>query len=136
MERPFRQKLSQDFFAFALNVGITPTPISQAVQQATVDSLYTTIVFSLRLAAANTVFIGGQNINAALFNGMEVVQGNPIALKIKNDRQLYELQGPIVDGLCTVPDGIPFVAWDVSRLFAVAVAPTVMGVILFKEPFI
>lgn len=136
MERPFRQKLTQDFFPFALNVGITPTPISQAVQQATVDSLYTTILFSLRVAAANTVWIGGQNISATLFNGMEIVQGAPIALKIDQQRQIYEIQAPIVDQLCTVPDGIPFVAWDVSRLFAVAVAPTVMGVILFKEPFI
>jgi hypothetical protein len=136
MERPYRQKLAQDFFAFPLTVGVTPTPIGQAVQQATVDSLYTTILFSLRVSAANTVFIGGQNINAALFNGLEIVQGNPIALNIRQDRQLYELQAPMVDQLCTAPDGIPFIAWDISRLFAVAVAPTVMGVILFKEPFI
>jgi hypothetical protein len=136
MERPFRQKLSQDFFAFALNVGVTPTPINQAVQQATVDSLYTTVVFSLRSTAANPVFIGGQNIDITKFNGMEIIPGTPIAWKINNERQLYELQGPVVDSLCTAPDGIPFAAWDVSRIFAVAVAPTVMGIILFKEPFI
>src|SRR5690242_15764971 len=97
MERPFRQKLSQDSFPFALNVGITPILVRQAVQQATVDSLHTTIMSPRRSTAANPVFVGRQNIDITKFNGMEILPGTPIALKINIDRELYELHGSVLD---------------------------------------
>ncbi len=59
-------------------------------------------------------------------------------LSINNERQLYELQAPLIDGArnCEIPEGVPFVAWDISQMYFIATAPTTIGIILFKAPFI
>lgn len=136
MDRIIRQPSRQTFVPFALLVGITATPLSSSFQQANINALYDSIILSIPEAAANNVFWGDASIDPALANGMELVAGLSYMLSITNDRQLYELQAPVVDSLCAPPVSIPFVCWDPSAIYLRAIAPTTIGVILFPRPFV
>lgn len=137
MDRPKRAVLAQRFRPYAILVGIKPTPLNVSFQQANISGLYDAFIISVPKAAANGVFLGDASISAALNNGLEILPGVPIMLSIDNERQLYEIQGPLVDKLCVVPpEAIPFVAWDVSTIYLAAVAPTSVGVLLFPSSYV
>ncbi len=136
MDHPKRSPLVQRFSPFRLVVGITPTPLNQSNQQVNIAGLYDAFIISVPKAAANTVWLGDASVNVVLGNGLEIPQGLPIMLSIENERQLYELQSPVVDRLCDVPESIPFIVWSPSEIYLVAVALTPVGVILFPAPYV
>lgn len=136
MTRPKRPTLAQRFQSYALLVGVGPTPLNTSWQQANLSGLYDAFIVSVPLAAANGVFLGDASISALLTNGLEILPGVPIQLSIENERQLYEVQAPIVDKLCTVPESIPFVAWSPAEIYLTAVAPTTVGILLFSAPYV
>jgi hypothetical protein len=99
--------------------------------------LYDSIIFSLVSSAARSVFLGNSSVLATGVNGLEIRPGIPIQLSIVNDRQLYEIQGPLIDQFCKTPDGIPFIVWDVAQMYLVtAVAPVTIAIGLFKAAYI
>lgn len=133
MDRPSNRPITrQEFLSIAVLVGVAPTRLSSGAQQSAIQLMYETLSFSNPASSANSVWLGGANISATLKNGQEVVAGGTITWRIINERQLYEVQGPIIDPSCQVPELIPFMAWDVSQIFLVATAPTTIGVTLFK----
>lgn len=137
MNHPIRQSLKQNFIPFALLVGVTPTPLNMSWQQANLSGLYDAFIISVPKAAANVVLLGDASVSSALSNGLEIPQGVPIMLSIQNDRQLYEIQSPLVDAYCpATPESIPFKCWDPANIFLTAVAPTTVGVILFPAPYL
>jgi hypothetical protein len=136
VERPKRPVLQQRFLPFALLVGIGPTPLNTSWQQANLSGLYDSFLISVPKAAANGVFLGDASISAALNNGLEILPGIPINLSIYNERQLYEVQSPLVDPGCMVPESIPFVAWNPAEIYLAAIAPTSIGVILFQAAYL
>jgi hypothetical protein len=136
MERPRRPILSQDFYATSVTVKVQPTPLATTFQQSQTQTLYDAFIISVPKARANPIVLGGPNVDAVKSNGLEIVPGVPVMLSIENTRQLYEVQSPLVDGACVLPEAIPFVVWDVSTVYLVAVAPTAVGVIFFKAMFL
>jgi hypothetical protein len=136
MNRPNRPLLAQRFLPYALLVGVGPTPLNTSWQQANLSGMYDALIISVPKAAANGVFLGDASISAALNNGLEILPGIPISLSIDNQRQLYEIQSPLVDASCAVPESIPFKVWDPSNIYLAAVAPTSIGVLLFQAPFL
>jgi hypothetical protein len=136
MQHPNRPIIPQRFIPFALLVGVGATPLNTSWQQANLAGRYDAFVISVPKAAANGVFLGDASISAALNNGLEILPGIPIMLSIDNQRQLYEAQAPIVDALCTVPESIPFIAWNVSEIYLAAIAPTSVGVLLFQASYL
>lgn len=136
MQHPKRPILAQRFQSYALLVGVGATPLNTSWQQANLSGLYDAFIISVPLAAANGVFLGDASISAILTNGLEILPGIPIMLSIDNERQLYEIQAPLVDQACTVPESIPFIAWSPAEIYLVAVAPTTIGIILFSAPYI
>jgi hypothetical protein len=133
MNRPL---IRQDFINTSLTVGVTPTPLSQADFQASLDSMVDAFMICVPLVAANSVVLGKSNVSIAPFNGLEIRPGIPIQLSIRNERQLYEIQNPIVEQFCTTPEQIPFAVWDVANIFLIAPAPTNIGILLFFAPYL
>lgn len=136
MIRPNRALLRQTFFPFSLNVLAVATPLASAGLQASLESLYTTILITNAAAAANSVWLGDASISVLGRNGLEILPGRSRTLTIGNERQLYELQAPLTDGMKCQPDGIPFIVWDVSTVYLIAAAPTVVGGMLFPEMYL
>jgi hypothetical protein len=136
MQHPNRPLLEQRFTPFALLVGVKATPLNTSWQQANLAGRYDAFIISVPKAAANGVFLGDASISAALNNGLEILPGIPIMLSIANERQLYEVQSPLVDPACAVPESIPFIAWNPSSIYLTAIAPTSIGVILFQASYL
>lgn len=136
MNYPSRPIIAQEWWAKALPVLTTATPLGQGGTQSSIQALYDAVLITVPSSAANNVWLGDSSIDPALFNGLELIKGNPVMLSISNERQLYEVQAPLVDTSCTVPEGIPFIAWDISTMYFRASAPTTIGIILFKAPYI
>jgi hypothetical protein len=136
MERPRRPILSQDFYPTSVLVNVQPTPLATTFQQSQTQTLYDAFIISVPKARANPIVLGGPNVDAVKSNGLEILPGVPVMLSIENTRQLYEVQAPLVDEACLLPEAIPFVVWDVSTVYLIAVAPTMVGVIFFKAMFL
>jgi hypothetical protein len=136
VQRPQRPVLRQSFLPFALPVGVGATPLNTSNQQASLSGLYDSFTVSVPFGAANTVWMGDASINPASFNGFECPVGLPVMFSISNERQLYEVQAPLVDPLCAVPESIPFIAWDPSNIYFAALAPVTIGIILFQSVYI
>jgi len=139
MNRPQRPITRQEFFNYALNVGMNPTPLSQSAQQANLQALYTTIVISNPSTTSSPgqapVWLGGSNLDPTTFNGLEIIPGTAAVITIDNERQLYEIQAPLVDTQCLTAEGIPFVAFDVSGIYLASTQAEFVGVLLFKTMF-
>lgn len=138
MQQINRNVLSQPFSSFLLPVDVTPTPL---VATANKSDLVDSFIISVDAGAANNVFMGDGNVTIA--NGIEIVAGGgPINFKINNQNQQYDLQLPLLDAVRTLqcqddtPFAIPFVVWDCSQVYLIAVAPTNVRVMLFRSQFI
>jgi hypothetical protein len=136
MEHPKRPVLAQFFINFRLTVGTSPTPINQAAAQAGLDWLADAMIISVPVAAAVPVYFGGAGVNAVTPNGLEIRQGIPVMLSIRNERPLYEVQAPLVDMECATPEVIPFAVWELSTCYLVATAAVGVGVLIFKAPYL
>jgi hypothetical protein len=136
-----RPIIPQPFYPFKLTVGVIPTALATASQQSSIAKRVDAIILSLAAIAANPVYLGGPNVvvPGALgvnINGLEIRPGVPVQLSIKNERQLYEVQAPLIDVACRDAEEIPFVAWPVDQMFLIAAGPTDLGVILFPAAFL
>ena len=138
MEQIVRDIVPQPFTSFVLAVQITPTAISTLFTKA---ELIDSFVVSLDAAAANNVFIGDQGVTIA--SGLEIVRGGgPINFRILNQWQQYELQQPLVDANTAnqcgeqMPRALPFIVWDLSQIYLVAVAATNVRIAPFRSQFI
>lgn len=113
---------------FVVAVATTPT---QIFPQQTKSDLIDSFTLSLDAAAANNVFIGG--LAVTVNTGLEIVAGGgPITFRIRNQRQHYEIQEPLIKIADTMncnapplePLAIPFGVWDLTQIFLVAAAAT------------
>lgn len=139
MDRPDRPLVRQLFYPTALVVPASPATIqlSQATQQASLDTLITAFSVSCPFGGANSVWLGDSSILASAFNGIEVPAGITKTFVIDPGRQIYELQQPLVEGLnCpTEAMAIPFPVWDLSGWYATASAQITVGLVLYPEMF-
>ncbi len=135
MQRPDRPVIKQNFYTSVVTVLGVPTALAQSAQQSSISSLYVAIVLSLP-AGGPVVLLGDQSVSIAMGNGITLPPGNPFTLSIQNQRQLYEIQAPLVDmGRCSA-DAIPLVVFDPTSIYLVSAAPpTLVGLILFPEAF-
>jgi hypothetical protein len=139
MDHPRRTVYRQEFWPFALTVPVAnAVPLSQSFQQANLQAGYDGFIISNPSKASggsgNSVLLGDQNVNTALFNGLEILPGAPIMLSIHNERPLYEVQAPLIDSICVAPEKIPLIAWDVANIWLRAfTGDTIVGVIIFKN---
>jgi hypothetical protein len=142
MFTPFRRDtVPQEFVNFSILVPVTPARIAiSSVSQSLATSLFDAMIISVPVAAAHDIYWGGPNVIGGLTsNGLQIRRGIPVQLSIKQPRQLYELQIPLVDLACKGdPISIPNVVFEVNNIFLTAdVAAVTAAVILFKipEPF-
>jgi|SRR5215467_10332488 len=133
----FRPVVFQPLTSLLVVVGVTPT---QLIPTYTKADLIDSFVLSVDALAANNVFIGDQGVTTG--TGIEVVAGGgPVNFRIRNQWQHYELQDPLLqvaEGLeCQPisPFSVPFIVWDLSQIYAVAVAPTNMRIMPFRSQF-
>lgn len=140
MMQVVREIAYQPFENYALTVGVTPTPLNNAFNFTKAD-LIDSFALSVDSGAANNVFIGGAGVTTA--NGLEIVRGaGPIEFVIENQRQHYEIQEPVIAIAETLqcnrtePRQIPWIIWDFSQIYLIAVANTVVRVIPFRSMFI
>jgi hypothetical protein len=136
VEHPKRPAIRQVFVPYALLVGVKPTPLNTSWQQANLSGLYESFILSVPKARANGIFLGDASVDPVKNNGLEILPGVPIQLSINNERQVYEVQSPIADAFCAVPESIPVIVWDPATIYLVAIAPTSIGVILFPKPYV
>jgi len=140
MQQVIRDIVTQPFETFNLSVQITPTQIA-TVLSFTKQDLIDSFVISVDAAAANNVFIGGSGVT--ITNGLEIVAGaGPVQFIIENQRQHYELQEPVIAIAETLqcnpnqPRQIPFIVWDFSQIYLIAVAITNVRIAPFRSIFI
>lgn len=134
-----RPTVYQPFNTFVVSVQITPT---QIFPQQTKADLIDSFTLSLDAGAANNVFIGDQGVTTA--NGLEIVAGGgPITFRIRNQWQQRQLQEPLImiaDTLTcpirTQPDALPFIIWDLSQIFLVAIAITSVRGIAWRAQYV
>ncbi len=140
MQRPKRPILKQLFTPFALTVKVTPTALNTSWQQAQINSLYDAFLISVPKlgphAVTTQVLIGDASVSIAEGNGEELLPGVPVMWSIDNERQLYELQTPLVDEFCKDREAIPFAAWDPSTIYLVGEVEVIVGVILFQAAYL
>lgn len=119
-------------------VGLTPTPLSAnpALQNAFIDSF----LICVYTTAANSVFFGDSTVS--ITTGIEIPAGVTVQFSISNERQLYEVQNPLLkiaeSMTCENQRGeeITFVYFDLSQLYLVAVAATNAIVMPFKRAYV
>lgn len=138
MIRTQRQLIGQEFSTFGLTVGVTAIQVSASLG---ISSLISTIVFSVFTGQAQSVFLGA-DAGVTVTTGLELPPGSPQEYVVLNDRELVELESPLLD-ISTVlqcrraiADNVPFVVWDVTRMYLIAAANTTMSVGVFKEMWI
>lgn len=138
MEQINRPVIFQPFSSFVLPVAITPTPmISTPNKSDLVDSF----IVSLDAGAANNIFMGDGGVT--LNSGIEIIAGGgPVNFLIDNQKQHYDLQLPLMDIARTLecqtsqPFAIPFVVWDCSQIYFIAIAATNVRIMMFRSQFI
>lgn len=119
-------------------VGLTPTPLTAnpSLTLAYIDS-FLICVYS---TAANSVFFGDSTVS--ITTGIEIPAGVTVQFSASNERQLYELQNPLIQMsevlTCErqTAEEIPFVYFDLSQLFLVAAAATNVVVMPFKRAYV
>lgn len=135
IQRPI---IAQQFTTFSLTVGVAAAPINGALQlQALIDSF----AISVPSTAANSVFFGSDGVTTV--TGLELIPGTTSLFVVDHGgRQVYEVQQPVLEIAKAVkcydvaPEAIPFVCWDLSQIFLVASAATVVSVAAFKAMYI
>lgn len=134
-----RPLIKQEFVTFGVTVGIAAAPVSA---QMGLTSMVDTFLTCVPVAAANSIFLGA-DAGVTILNGLEILAGTTMQFKIDHDgRQLYELQTPLMDirnaALCKndIPETVPYIVWDMSQIFLVAVAPTLISIACFKAVYV
>lgn len=133
-----RQIIAQQFTTFSITVPIVAAPISGALQ---LQSLIDSFAISVPSTAANSIFFGSDGVTVT--TGLELLAGTTSMFIVEHGgRQIYEVQEPVLKIAAAVkcfdvaPEGIPFVCWDLSQIFLIAAAPTVVSIAAFKAMYI
>jgi|SRR5215470_1288267 len=134
MNKPNRQPIVQDFSPFAITATLPPVPLLSGIPSANRSSLFVTIAFSI-IPTGTPAIIGDSSVRPALSNGQWITPGIVTRWRIINERQLYEVQAPLVDQFQCLADGIPIVVWDLSAIFVAAAAPQLVGITVYPEMF-
>jgi len=134
VDKPLRNPIVQQFTPFAILATATPTPLLAGIPSANRSSLYVTIAFSI-IPSGNPAIIGDSSVSPALSNGQWITPGVVTRWRIINERQLYEVQGPLVDSFQCVADAIPIVVWDLSAIFLAASINQLVGITVYPEMF-
>jgi len=135
MIRPQRQTIAQEWTTIPFGVTAVAQPISGSLGP---SSLITTLIFSVPITAANSVFIG-PNSGVSLTNGLEIPAGSPQEIRINNERELVEIESPMLDLLLALTcrrvqsDTVPIITWDVSNIWIIATGNTAITIGIFKE---
>lgn len=130
-----REPIGQNFFNFSLAVNASPQPLSKGYQQADLNQRIDTLILCNDSANARSIYLGDLNVRATPGGGLELRVGKSYVLSIANERQLYEIQGPLVDEFCLkYVESIPIVVWDISSIYVIAAAagPTPLAVLAFR----
>lgn len=104
-------------------------------------SLIDSFMITVPLAAANSIFLGFDQ-GVTVTTGVELLAGTTSNFRIPQDRQLYEIQNLLIKLVkCFSPNNepyedIPFIVWDMSSIFLIATANTVISLALFKAVYI
>lgn len=133
-ERPLVVQL---FRTFAFAAGVTALPLEPTLDK---TKLITTFMISNPSAGAS-VFLGNEGVTTA--TGLEIQSGtNPVFSIDNQGRQMYEIQGLLADiteGLScrhVNMEKIPFVVWDLSRIFVVAAGAVNISVGVFPTMYL
>lgn len=132
-----RPLIAQNFFARAFTVPVIAIPLDA---NSNLQALIETFAITVPVAAANSVFMGNPGVTVGA--GLELLAGTTSVFIVQQIRQLYELQAPAIQiesGLSCKqvdPAAVPFVVWDLSRIFLVAAANTAITVALFPAMFV
>lgn len=138
MARPDRPLTPQRFTPFPLVVpAAEAVALSQGTSQASIDLLITAFTICTPAAAGANVWLGDSSITPASFNGIEIVAGTSKSFSVATERQLYEVQEPLVKLACMDGFAVPMTVWDPSTVYlrAAGAAPITVGVVLFYESF-
>jgi hypothetical protein len=133
-----RPLVEQTLTTFALTVPVTPIPIRSS---GSLIDMCDSFVLSVPASAANNVFLGDSSVT--ITTGIEIVAGVPINFAIDQNRQMFELQLPLEELVTRVACNpqfpsynVPFICWNLSNLYVVAVANTVCVVSAFRVPYL
>lgn len=135
---PSRTPIEQTFFNFSISVPNTPVPLSSQIQ---VPSLITSIILSNPSSNANSVFMGDQNVTT--LTGIEITVGSAPILSLAQERQLYEVQDPMLLAAqtlaCQKTDAIqiPLVVFNPQKIFLIAgvAGPTIVACMMFRSVY-
>jgi hypothetical protein len=137
METINRPLLTQPVSTILVVVGITATPI---IPNQNKTDMVDSFVLSVDAGAANNVFMGDSSVT--INNGIELIAGGgPVNFVIRNQWQQYDTQNALIAIAETLqcqqnqPMAIPFIVWDLSQIYLVAVAPTNVRVMQFRSQF-
>src|SRR5262245_48152136 len=138
---PLRPLIRQEATAFQFTVPVAPA--ASPAPQLSLNSLIDSFLITVPTTAANSVFLGF-DAGVIVGTGIELLAGSSVPFRIDQDgRQLYELQHLLMKMAqqigCTVPEiqeEIPFVCWDMSQIYLVAAAATVITMCIFKAVYI
>lgn len=137
--RPDRPLQRQQFRAFSLAVpAATAVTLSSGIAQSSIDLLITAFTICVPAAAGANVWFGDASIDPALFNGIEIVAGTSKSFAVTTERQLYELQEPLMRLTCEAMGfAVPMSVWDTSTIYlrAAGAVPITVGGALFMESF-
>lgn len=132
-----RALIAQQFLTRQINVTAAALPIDPNQDK---SKLITAFSISNPSTGAS-VFIGNAGISAT--TGFEIPAGTAPFFGIdQQGRQLYELQKPLLDIVAGLScqnqtlDGLPFVVWDLSQFYIIAVAPTTVTLISFPTMYL
>lgn len=95
------------------------------------------MAFSVPIGGLSCIW-GDSSVLAANGNGIWISPGVVQVWPINVERQLYELQAPLEDGLpCqAAPLAIPLSVWDVQNIWVASTGAQTLGVALFQEGYV
>jgi hypothetical protein len=136
--RSNRPYVQQPITQFSKTIGTSRIPVID--DTAFVSGYLDSILIGVPNAASQGIFFG--DITVTIGNGFPVEPGSSVNLVLDNQRQLYELQGPL-DNItttlqCRTEQGIdiPVIVFDPSQIFVVASANTDTRFVLFPTVYI
>ena len=135
VDRPY---VLQPINGFSITAGTTAIALS--VNTELVSTFIDSILIGVPSAEAQGIFFGNQGVSLA--SGFPIEPGTSINLRLSNERQMYEVQAPLLQLVeffkCKFqePTAIPFVIWDPSQVFVIAAAATDVRVVLFKSAYV
>jgi hypothetical protein len=139
-----RPPIEQSFFNVTLAVATSPTPLSTVLD---LNNMIQTFIVCNPSFNSNSVFIGDSNVSASsagptIGTGVEILTGTSQKFVIREERQMYELQNPLMLFLqkyfCQPMDidYIPVVAWKPNNVYLIAAVATSVSIMFFRNVYV